>query len=91
MYQKFYGIRNVSVFFRLVHDVMLDDSPTLSQDSDVEVNGNNCDANADEDSEDDEVVVLHRHETQSNHSSGDDSEDCEQLCCSSIVADSNFR
>jgi hypothetical protein len=59
---------------------MLDDSPISSQGSDGEV------GRVIADSEDEEVVVLH-----SGHSSADDSEECEQMCCSSIVADSDFR
>ncbi|XP_016837892.1 JNK-interacting protein 1 isoform X2 [Nasonia vitripennis] len=74
---------------RLVHDVMLDDSPTSSQGSDAEVGSRSAGGVAG-DSEDEEVVVLHRHEAHSGHSSADDSEDCEQMCCSSIVADSDF-
>ncbi|XP_011499130.1 PREDICTED: JNK-interacting protein 1 isoform X2 [Ceratosolen solmsi marchali] len=65
--------------YTLVHDVILDDSPTSSQGSDGEV------GRVILDSEDEEVVVLH-----SGHSSADDSEECEQMCCSSIVADSDF-
>ena len=72
---------------RLVHDVMIDDSPTSSQGSDTEV-GRPCNGIAG-DSEDDEVVVIHRHGNQSGHTSGDDSEDLDHNC--SIVADSDFR
>ncbi|XP_076670755.1 JNK-interacting protein Aplip1 isoform X3 [Andrena cerasifolii] len=74
-------------YFRLVHDVMIDDSPTSSQGSDTEV-GRPCNGVAG-DSEDDEVVVIHRHGNQSGHTSGDDSEDLDHNC--SIVADSDFR
>ncbi|CAD1468617.1 unnamed protein product, partial [Heterotrigona itama] len=70
----------------LVHDVMIDDSPTSSQDSDAEVE-RSCDGVAG-DSEDEEVVVIHRHDNQSGHTSGDDSEDLDHNC--SIVADSDF-
>ncbi|XP_031826117.1 JNK-interacting protein Aplip1 isoform X3 [Nomia melanderi] len=73
--------------YTLVHDVMIDDSPTSSQYSDTEV-GRACDGVA-ADSEDDDVVVIHRHDTQSGHTSGDDSEDLDHNC--SIVADSDFR
>ncbi|XP_033331821.1 JNK-interacting protein Aplip1 isoform X3 [Megalopta genalis] len=73
--------------YTLVHDVMIDDSPTSSQYSDTEV-GRACDE-VGPDSEDEDVVVIHRHDTQSGHTSGDDSEDLDQNC--SIVADSDFR
>ncbi|XP_014206679.1 uncharacterized protein LOC106638141 [Copidosoma floridanum] len=73
--------------YTLVHGVMLDESPTSSQESDNEA-GRSC-VGATIDSEDEEVVVLHRHhEAHSGHSSAD--EECEQMCCSSIVADSDF-
>ncbi|XP_017762711.1 PREDICTED: JNK-interacting protein 1 isoform X1 [Eufriesea mexicana] len=73
--------------FRLVHDVMIDDSPTSSQDSDAEVE-RSCDGVVG-DSEDEEVVAIHRHGNQSGHTSGDDSEDLDHNC--SIVVDSDFR
>ena len=66
---------------------MVDDSPTSSQGSDVDV-ARSCEGVA-VDSEDEEVVVIHRHSTQSGHSSADDSEDLDHHC--SIVADSDFR
>jgi len=72
---------------RLVHDVMIDDSPTSSQGSDGEV-GRSCDA-ATGDSEDEEVVVIHRHDNQSGHTTPDDSEELDHHC--SIIADSDFR
>ncbi|XP_035740994.1 JNK-interacting protein 1-like isoform X1 [Vespa mandarinia] len=73
--------------YTLVHDVTLDDSPTSSQGSDGEV-GRSCDGVAG-DSEDEDVVVIHRHDNQSGHTSADDSEDLDNHC--SIVADSDFR
>ncbi|KAK2581309.1 hypothetical protein KPH14_008086 [Odynerus spinipes] len=72
--------------YTLVHDVILDDSPTSSQGSDGEV-GRSCDGVAG-DSEDEDVVVIHRHDNQSGHTSADDSEDLDHHC--SIVADSDF-
>ncbi|XP_017762712.1 PREDICTED: JNK-interacting protein 1 isoform X2 [Eufriesea mexicana] len=73
--------------YTLVHDVMIDDSPTSSQDSDAEVE-RSCDGVVG-DSEDEEVVAIHRHGNQSGHTSGDDSEDLDHNC--SIVVDSDFR
>ncbi|XP_017879547.1 JNK-interacting protein 1 isoform X4 [Ceratina calcarata] len=72
--------------YTLVHDVTIDDSPTSSQASDVEVE-RSCDGVA-VDSEDEEVVVIHRHDNQSGHTSGDESDDLDHNC--SIVADSDF-
>lgn len=72
---------------RLVHDVMIDDSPTSSQGSDGEV-GRSCDV-VTGDSEDEEVVVIHRHDDQSGHTTPDDSEELDHHC--SIIADSDFR
>lgn len=66
---------------------MIDDSPTSSQDSDAEVE-RSCDGVVG-DSEDEEVVAIHRHGNQSGHTSGDDSEDLDHNC--SIVVDSDFR
>nr|XP_050861771.1 JNK-interacting protein 1 isoform X4 [Vespula vulgaris] len=72
--------------YTLVHDIILDDSPTSSQGSDGEV-GRSCDGVAG-DSEDEDVVAIHRHDNQSGHTSADDSEDLDNHC--SIVADSDF-
>ncbi|XP_076170079.1 JNK-interacting protein Aplip1 isoform X5 [Ptiloglossa arizonensis] len=72
--------------YTLVHDVTIDDSPTSSQGSDADV-GRPCNEVAG-DSEDEDVVVIHRHDNQSGHTSGDDSEDLDHNC--SIVADSDF-
>ena len=65
---------------------MIDDSPTSSQGSDTEV-GRSCRDVVD--SEDDEVVVIHRHETKSGNSSPESEVEFEHRC--SIVADSDFR
>ncbi|KYN42538.1 JNK-interacting protein 1 [Trachymyrmex septentrionalis] len=73
--------------YTLVHDVMIDDSPTSSQGSDGEV-GRSCDV-VTGDSEDEEVVVIHRHDNQSGHTTPDDSEELDHHC--SIIADSDFR
>ncbi|TGZ32329.1 JNK-interacting protein [Temnothorax longispinosus] len=73
--------------YTLVHDVMIDDSPTSSQGSDGEV-GRSCDV-VTGDSEDEEVVVIHRHDNQSGHTTPDDSEELNHHC--SIIADSDFR
>ncbi|XP_072743072.1 JNK-interacting protein 1 isoform X1 [Anoplolepis gracilipes] len=73
--------------YTLVHDVMIDDSPTSSQGSDEEV-GRACDV-VTGDSEDEEVVVIHRHDDQSGHTTPDDSEELDHHC--SIIADSDFR
>ena len=65
---------------------MVDDSPTSSQGSDTDV-GRSCrDA---VDSEDEDVVGIHRHETQSGRSSPESEVEFEHRC--SIVADSDFR
>ncbi|KMQ94317.1 jnk-interacting protein 1 [Lasius niger] len=72
--------------YTLVHDVMIDDSPTSSQGSDGEV-GRSCDV-VTGDSEDEEVVVIHRHDDQSGHTTPDDSEELDHHC--SIIADSDF-
>lgn len=72
---------------RLVHDVMIDDSPSSSQGSEPEVE-RSCEG-VGGDSEDEEVVVIHQRDNQSGHTSGDDSEDLDHNC--SIVADSDFR
>lgn len=72
---------------RLVHDVTIDDSPTSSQGSDGEV-GRSCDV-VTGDSEDEEVVVIHRHDNQSGHTTPDDCEELDHHC--SIIADSDFR
>ncbi|KAI4473383.1 hypothetical protein M0802_016148 [Mischocyttarus mexicanus] len=75
--------------YTLVHDVILDDSPTSSQGSeDVEVVRRPCEGVAAGDSEDEDVVVIHRHDNQSGHTSADESEDLDNHC--SIVADSDF-
>ncbi|XP_043461288.1 JNK-interacting protein 1 isoform X1 [Leptopilina heterotoma] len=71
--------------YRLVHDVMVDDSPTSSQGSDADV-GRSCRDVVD--SEDEDVVVIHRHQNQSGHSSPDSEVEFEHRC--SIVADSDF-
>ncbi|XP_046736905.1 JNK-interacting protein 1 isoform X1 [Diprion similis] len=71
--------------YTLVHDVMVDDSPTSSQGSDGDVGQNGAAG----DSEDEEVVALiHRHGNHSEQSSGDDDEELDHHC--SIVADSDF-
>lgn len=66
---------------------MLDDSPTSSQGSDVEVDQSGPRNVVDSDDED--VRLIRRHDNQSGHTSGDESEDLDQY--SSIVADSDFR
>ncbi|XP_012279260.1 JNK-interacting protein 1 [Orussus abietinus] len=71
--------------YTLVHDVTIDDSSTSSQGSDADV-GRSC-AGVGGDSEDEEVAI-HRQETQSGHTSADDSEDLDNHCA--IVADSDF-
>ncbi|XP_015173933.1 PREDICTED: JNK-interacting protein 1 isoform X2 [Polistes dominula] len=76
--------------YTLVHDVILDDSPTSSQGSDgeeVDDARRPCEGVAG-DSEDEDVVVIHRHDNQSGHTSADESEDLDNHC--SIVADSDF-
>ncbi|XP_076248212.1 JNK-interacting protein Aplip1 isoform X4 [Calliopsis andreniformis] len=76
--------------YTLVHDVMIDDSPTSSQGSDTEVD-RACDGVSHEVatySEYEDVVVIHPRHSQSGHTSGDDSEDLDHNC--SIVADSDF-
>ncbi|KAK0181409.1 hypothetical protein PV327_003698 [Microctonus hyperodae] len=72
--------------YTLVHDVMVDDSPTSSQGSDVEVDQSGPRNIVDSDDED--VRLMRRHDNQSGHTSGDESEDLDQY--SSIVADSDF-
>ncbi|XP_034938773.1 JNK-interacting protein 1 isoform X2 [Chelonus insularis] len=72
--------------YTLVHDVIVDDSPTSSQASDGDV-VQTCPGVV-VDSDDEDTGVIHRHDNQSGHTSGDDSEDLDQH--SSIVADSDF-
>ncbi|XP_033223990.1 JNK-interacting protein 1 isoform X2 [Belonocnema kinseyi] len=70
--------------YRLVHDVMVDDSPTSSQGSDTDV-GRSCRDVVDSEDED---VGIHRHEVQSGRSSPESEVEFEHRC--SIVADSDF-
>ncbi|XP_012269055.2 JNK-interacting protein 1 isoform X2 [Athalia rosae] len=71
--------------YTLVHDVMVDDSPSSSQDSDGDVGRIGTGG----DSEDDEVVALiHRNGPHSEQSSCDDDEDLDHHC--SILVDSDF-
>ncbi|XP_015595848.1 JNK-interacting protein 1 isoform X2 [Cephus cinctus] len=72
--------------YTLVHDVMVDDSPTSSEESTGDV-ARAC-RGAARDSEDEDVLVLHGAGAQSGYSSADDKEDVEPYC--SIVADSDF-
>ncbi|XP_057333965.1 JNK-interacting protein 1 isoform X2 [Microplitis mediator] len=77
--------------YTLVHDVLVDDSPTSSQASD---NGHlSCPRITppepdDSDDEEDAQIIVNQHDNQSGHTSGDDSEDLDHN--SSIVADSDF-
>ncbi|XP_063986208.1 JNK-interacting protein 1 isoform X1 [Diachasmimorpha longicaudata] len=72
--------------YTLVHDVMLDDSSTSSQASDGDV-GRSC-VGIPGDSDEEDGGMIRRHDNQSGHTSGDDSEDLNHH--SSLVADSDF-
>lgn len=80
--------RNCFFMFRLVHDIIVDDSPTSSQGSDDRILRNSCSGRP-TDSDDEDIGVLRRNGNRSGHTSGDDSEDLDQH--PSIVADSDFR
>ncbi|KAH0535631.1 JNK-interacting protein 1 isoform X1 [Cotesia glomerata] len=83
--------------YTLVHDVLVDDSPTSSQASDNEDN-NSCpristaatgaEDSDDQDDQDAQGMGINQHDNQSDDISGDDSEDFDHN--SSIVADSDF-
>ncbi|XP_044014243.1 JNK-interacting protein 1 isoform X2 [Aphidius gifuensis] len=88
--------------YTLVHDVMVDDSPTSSQGSDDDDDDeivirsySGLQADSDDDDDDDIALIHHQNKNnnnnnnnQSGHTSGDESEDIDQH--SSIVADSDF-